>query len=269
MTQPSEDDSKYVVQVLSRALYVLWSMAEDNHGWTLEDFAAHHDVSKASMLRILRTLESHHVIFRDDDTYYLGSRVLDLSHAYLKRLELESVARPFMERLASETGQTVSLAILEGFEIIYVAFEKAQRELDIQSQIGARHPANATALGKVMLADRDPAALASELHGYTLTRLTHRTIHSVDALLANLEQVRAQGYALDDEERGIGIRCVAAPIRRSDGRVIAGISIAGAIFHMEDDVITSHIKHVCKAADAIAARFGFDPAKPRDSMFAT
>jgi IclR family acetate operon transcriptional repressor len=120
-----------------------------------------------------------------------------------------------------------------------------------------------------MLADRAPAVLASELRGYTLPRLTHRTIHSVEALLANLENVRAQGYALDDEERGIGIRCVAAPIRRSDGRVIAGISIAGAIFHMGDDVIVSHIKHVCRAADAIAERFGFDPTKPRDSVFAT
>lgn len=269
MTSPIEDDSKYVVQALSRALHVLWSMAEDNRGWTLEELAAHHELNKASMLRILRTLEARHVVLRDDDTYFIGPRVLDLSHAYLKRLELDSAARPFMERLASETGQTVSLAILDGFEIIYIAFEKAQRELDIQSQIGARHPANATALGKVMLADRDPVVLASELRDYPLPRLTHRTIHSVDALLANLEQVRTKGYALDDEERGIGIRCVAAPIRRSDGRVIAGISIAGAIFHMGDDVIVSHIKHVRSAADAIAERFGFNPAKPRDSVFAS
>lgn len=269
MTQPLEDDSKYVVQALSRALHVLWSMTENNRGWTLEDLAAHHALNKASMLRILRTLETHRVVLRDNDSYFIGPRVLDLSHAYLQKLELDSVARPFMERLASETGQTVSLAILDNVEIIYVAFEKAQRELDIQSQIGARHPANATALGKVMLADCDPVTLASELRDYPLPRLTHRTIHSVDALLANLDQVRAQGYALDDEERGIGIRCIAAPIRRSDGRVIAAISIAGAIFHMGDDVIASHIKHVCKAADAIAARFGFDPAKPRDSVFAS
>jgi DNA-binding IclR family transcriptional regulator len=267
VTQP--DDSKYVVQVLSRALHVLWSIAEDNRGWTLEELAVHHALNKASMLRILRTLEARDVVLRADDTYFIGPRVLDLSHAYLKRLELDSVARPFMEQLASDTGQTVSLAILDGFEIIYIAFEKAQRELDIQSQIGARHPANATALGKVMLADLDPAALASELHDTPLPRLTHRTIYSVDTLLINLEKVRTQGYALDDEERGIGIRCVAAPIRRSDGRVIAGISIAGAIFHMGDDLIVSHIEYVCKAADAISARFGFDAAKVRDSAVAS
>ncbi len=270
MTKPHDDnDSKYVVQALSRALRVLWTMAEENHGWTLEQLAQHHDLNKASILRILRTLEIERVVLREDDTYVLGPRVLDLSHAYLSSLELHSAARPSMEQLAADTGQTVSLAVLDGLEIIYIGFEKAKRELDIQDKIGARHPANATALGKVMLADRDRGELEEELRQYDLTRLTHRTIHTTDELISHLERVRERGYALDDEERGIGIRCVAAPIRRADGRVIAGISIAGAIFHMGDDVIADHIQSVRVAADAIAGRFGFDPAKPRDSVFAS
>ena len=268
MTKVNTDDTKYVVQALSRALQILWTMAEHNHGWTLEQLAQHHALSKASMLRILRTLEIERVVLRENDTYSLGPRVLDLSHAYLNNLELESVAKPFMGQLASETGQTVSLAVLDGLEIVYIAFEKAQRELDIQDKIGARHPANATALGKVMLADQDPVELEAEVRDRELPRLTHRTLHTTKALAAHLEHVRQQGYALDDEERGIGIRCVAAPIRRADGRVIAGISVAGAIFHMEDDVIAGHIRRVRAAADAIAERFGFNPTQPRESVFA-
>lgn len=257
-----EDDGKYVVQSLSRALHVLWTMAERNNGWTLDDLAQHHDLNKASMLRILRTLEADRVVLRDGDEYALGPRVLDLSNAYLDSLELEPAARPFMEQLAKDTGHTVSLAVLDGLEIVYVGFEKSNRELDIQDQVGARHPANATSLGKVMLADLDADELEARIQDRTLPRLTHRTLHTQAALAAHLNTVREQGYALDDEERGIGIRCLAAPIRRADGRVIAGVSIAGAIFHMRDEVISRYAERVREAADGISERFGFHAREP-------
>lgn len=250
------DENKYVVQILARALRVLWTLAGRNDGWTLDDLAQRLDVNKASMLRILRTLEADRVVLREGDAYVLGPRVLELSHGYLRDLELDVVAKPFLQRLAGQTGQTVSLAVLDELDVVYIAIEKAHRELGIQGQIGGRHPANATALGKVLLADHDPGALANLLGDAELPRLTHRTLYTPDAVIAHLEQVRVQGFAVDDEERGIGIRCVAAPIRSADGRVIAAISVAGAIFHMSDEVFVQATDRVLETAAAISSRFG-------------
>jgi IclR family acetate operon transcriptional repressor len=253
------DERKYVVQNLERAMRILFDLAGRGEPRTLEELASDHDVSKASLLRILRTLELEGVVLREGDAYQLGPRVLDLSHGYLANLELDQVARPAMRRLAEATDQTVSLAMLDGLDVVYIGIEKARRELGIQGQIGGRHPANATALGKVMLADLDEGDLRRRLDGAELPRLTHRTLADPEALRAHLERVREQGYALDDEERGIGIRCVAAPIRDAEGDVVAGISVAGAIFHMTDETVTEYRDLVLEAAERISRRLGFDP----------
>jgi IclR family acetate operon transcriptional repressor len=259
-------DKKYVVRALARALRVLWGMAEHNDGRTLEELAQEHDINKPSLLRILRTLESEGVVLRENERYRLGPRVLDLGHGYLQGLELDAIARPFMRQLATATHQAVSLAVIDGLDVVYIAFEKANRELGILGEVGGRHPANATALGKVLLADQEPADLDRLLEGRELPRLTHRTAVTRDALVAQLDSVRSKGYAIDDEERGIGIRCVAAPVRDAEGRAIAGISISGAIFHMTDDVLADHARKVRAAAGAISERLGYVRDRERASI---
>lgn len=261
----SEND-RYLVQILARALRVLWTLAADNNGWTLDELAKQMEMSKASLLRILRTLEADRVVLREGDAYFLGPRVLKLSHGYLEGLELDSVARPFMRTLAAETRQTVSLAVLDELEIVYIAIEKVYRAIGIQDEIGARHPANATALGKVMLASLSDDVVKRIITDRELLRLTHRTLHTTDALLANLAQVRKQGYAIDDEERAIGIRCVAAPIYRADGRVIGAISVAAAIFDMTYEVLAAHTSHVVRTAQQISERFGYEIAPTVDTV---
>ncbi len=256
----TEHDGKYTVQILVRAVHVLDALASRVSGWRLDELCDTLEINKASLVRILRTLEDERLVRRDGDVYTLGPHVLDLSHGYLVGLELTDVARPLMERLAQSTGQTVSLAVRDGLEIVYVAIERAQQDIGIQGQIGARHPANATALGKVLLADLAPDDLRMLLEGQELVRLTHRTITAPDALVRHLVGVRRDGYALDDEERGIGIRCIAAPVRQADGRVIGGVSVAGPIFHMTEDVLPTYRRHLLEATAAISARFGCTPA---------
>ncbi len=255
-TDASSTDGKYTVQILARAITVLSALAGRVQGWSLDELGAALGIAKASLLRILRTLEDEGVVRRDDDQYFLGARVLDLSHGYLRGLELTGVARPLMEDLAQRTGQTISLAVRDGLEIVYVAIERAQQDIGIQGEIGARHPANATALGKVLLAGLDPAEAAALIAGRELVRLTHRTLTAPDALLRHLDVVRRQGYAVDDEERGIGIRCIAAPVRRADGRTIGAISVAGPIFHMTEDVLPRYRQWLLEATAQASARFG-------------
>ncbi|CAN5849654.1 IclR family transcriptional regulator [soil metagenome] len=249
-------DPKYTVQVLTRAVTALAAVAEAEGPLSLDDLGSATEINKPSLLRILRTLESERLVRRSESGYALGPRVLELSHGYLRGLALDDVARPYMADLARHTRQTVSLAIRDGLDVVYVAIEQAQQEIGIQGSVGARHPVNATALGKVLLAGLDDDTLRATLDGQPLPRLTHRTITDPDALVRHLVLVRAQGYADDDEERGMGIRCVAAPIRRADGRVIAAMSIAGAIFHMTEDVVPEARARLVKATDDISAAFG-------------
>lgn len=224
---------------------------------TLEELAKRTGVNKTTMLRIVRTLETAGFLVRDGDSYRLGARVLDISNAYLSSLTLSKVTQKPMERLANEFGQTVSVAILDEADVVYVAIEQAQRELGIQGEVGGRHPAHATALGKVLLSGLDPEDARARLRSRELVRLTHRTLVDVEDVMASVERVKRDGYALDDEERGIGIRCVAAPIHDREGSIVAAMSIAGPIFHMQDDQVEKILSRLIEATREIDAEMGW------------
>ena len=254
-------EDKYKVQLLSRALTVLFAFSAKRPKRTLDELAAELNLNKASLLRILRTLEAEKVLLRFGDSYGLGPRVLELGNTYLSTLSVHEIAQPHMAALAETCDQTVSLAVLDEFEVVYIAIEHAQREVGIQGEIGGRHPAHATGLGKVLLADLDEARLSSLLADRELKPLTDRTITTPAALKERLEQVRREGIALDDEERGIGIRCVAAPVRDRSGRVIAGLSLAGPIFHMTDDKIPLYTEKLLQSALAVSEQLGYTAEK--------
>ncbi len=250
-------DDRYNLQLLKRAINVLFVFSAKNPERSLDSLATELALNKASLLRILRTLEAEKFLIRTDELYSLGPRVLELSNVYLSTLSVHDVARPEMTQLAETCGQTVSLAILDEFDVVYIAIEHAQREVGIQGEIGGRHPAHATGLGKVLLADLEPSRLDALLTGRVLKQLTPQTISTAEALRGRLEGVRQDGVAVDDEERGIGIRCIAAPIRDRSGSAGAAISLAGPIFHMTDEKIPFFKEHLLRAAATISERLGY------------
>lgn len=261
-TLQDSNDEKYKLQLLTRALSVLFAFSARQPTRTLDALATELKLNKASLLRILRTLEGEKFLIRTADVYGLGPRVLELGNVYLSTLSVHSVAQPEMTRLAEGCGQTVSLAILDDFDVVYIAIEHAQREVGIQGEIGGRHPAHATGLGKVLLADLDTSGLDALLEGRVLKRLTPRTIGTAEALKERLDMVRREGLAVDDEERGVGIRCVAAPIRDRTGRVTAAISLAGPIFHMTDEKMPLYRERLLETAATISERLGYVSTAP-------
>ena len=120
--------------------------------------------------------------------------------------------------------------VLSKGEVVYVAIEHAQREIGIQSQIGTRHPTHCTALGKVLLSELADDEVVSLLEPLGLPGLTEHTLTSLGALLAELRHVRQRGYAIDNEERAYGIKCIAAPIHNHAGRIVGAISVSGPTF---------------------------------------
>lgn len=249
----------YRVRAITRAFRVLSTFDEDRPALTLDDLQQELGFNKASLLRILRTLEAEGALVVREGRYALGPRLLRLAHQFLSQTSLPRVAQPHFERLTQEQGLTVSLAILDGSDVVYLAVENPKLELGLQADIGKRHPAHATAVGKVLLASLPEEEARAILTAQPLEALTENTLVDPDAVMRELETVRARQYAVDDEERGIGIRCVAVPIVGARGRIQAAMSLAGPIFYCLRDRIDAYVEALRNASSAISYELGVTP----------
>ncbi len=165
-------------------------------------------------------------------------------------------AQPYLEKMVALSGETANLAVLEGDFVVYVAQAASPRRLRMFAEVGRRVLPHSTAVGKVLLAERADAAAILARTG--LPRRTEHTITSIDAMLAELERVREQGYAMDFGEEELGVHCLAVPVR-DDGRIIAGMSISGPV----DRIEALDREELAEGMRAIATAFGTDVAPPR------
>src|SRR5205814_10387142 len=160
--------------------------------------------------------------------YRLGPRVLDLGFSAINSMELRHVSAPHLKALSEKTGRTVNMAVLDGTEIVYIDRCRAPdaREIDLNLHVGSRLPAYCTSMGKVLLAHLPASELSAHLDSVKLTRRGPNTITSKRALLKELDQVRARGLAVNNEELAYGLRSIAAPVRSQTGDVVAAINLA-------------------------------------------
>jgi DNA-binding IclR family transcriptional regulator len=183
--------------------------------------------SSASML--LKTLSATRMVTRDDSgAYRLGVKMLSLAHAALQTFDVRAVARPTMAETAIRVRSTCNLAVLDGGSVVYV--EKVQdpnSPIQLVTHIGARLPAHATALGKVLLAEMEPQTRDQLLARHQFTTMTASTCRSVAELAEHLAAYDERGYAVDDEESHPGVMCFAAPVRDYTETVVAALSLSG------------------------------------------
>ena len=257
--------SNYQVRALTRGLAVLACFTPEQPRHTLAELSKQVRVPKGTLYRLLETLCASEFLEQDAlGVYNLGVKAFEVGSAYLAQLDFPQSARRNLEELAATCRETASLGVLSHGEVVYVAIERAQREIGIQSQVGTRHPAHCTALGKVMLADLSDAAVERLLEQTGMPGLTEHTITSPAAMLAELQEVRQRGYALDNEERAYGVKCIAAPIRDDTGRVVGAISVSGPAFRVSAETLPELIAAVTAAAVAVSRRQGY-----REAMAAT
>lgn len=254
--------ANYQVRALMRGLAVLACFTPESSRHSLADLSLLVDVPKGTLYRLLESLCAAEFLEHEPDgSYTLGVKAFEVGSAYLAKLEFPQAARRSLEELAATCGETASLGVLSRGEVVYVAIERAQREIGIQSQIGTRHPTHCTALGKVMLADLPDAEVVALLERAGMSALTEHTHTQPTSLLAELPAVRRRGYAIDNEERAYGVKCVAAPIRNAEGRVIAAISASGPAFRVSAETLPDLIAAVTAAGAAISRRMGYREAR--------
>lgn len=224
MSEPGRE--AHFVQSLERGLAVIRAFDANHPELTLSEVARICDLTRAAARRFLLTLTDLGYVRTDGRLFSLTPRVLELGYAYLSSISLPEVAEPHLERLVAQVRESSSVCVLDGDDVVYVARVPTSRIMTVAINVGTRFPAHATSMGRVLLAYLTDEQMDSYLSRAKLNRLTARTITTTDGLRAELRRVRAQGYAIVDQELEEGLRSVAAPIRDRTGAVIAAANIS-------------------------------------------
>jgi len=222
----SESGSGDFVQSLARGLEVIRAFDAEHPVLTLSDVARRAGLTRAAARRFLRTLETLGYVRADGRDFSLTPRVLELGFSYLSALSLPAIAQPHLERLSREVDESVSSAVLDGADIVYVARVPTRRIMSVGITIGTRFPAYATSMGRVLLAALPEARAREIITASHPEPLTSRTRTDVEAILDELEAVRTQGWSLVDGELEEGLRSLAAPLHARGGTVVAAVNIS-------------------------------------------
>lgn len=220
------------VQSLARGLRVIRAFDAQHPELTLSDVARRADLTRAAARRFLLTLESlgyvraSSVAGGSSARFALTPRVLELGVSYLSALSLPEVAQPHLERLSREVDESVSAAVLDGADIVYVARVPTRRIMSVRITIGTRFPAYATSMGRVLLAALPVAEAEAVLSDAPLEALTARTVTRPEDLAEVLAGVRTQGWSIVDGELEPGLRSVAVPVRGRTGGVVAAVNVS-------------------------------------------
>jgi IclR family transcriptional regulator, KDG regulon repressor len=221
------------VGVLHKTLDVLELLRNGQDGARLSDLARGLDLPKATVYRILMTLEARGYVDRDDGGgYRMARKFFDLRRDEPIDQLLQRAAQMEMARLVEITKETVNLGILDAGEIVVIHTVESPQAVRMSSKVGNRRHLHATALGKVMLAGMTDAELLRMVRLKGLPKVTPNTIATKTALIEEIHRVREQGFAIDNQENEMEGRCIGAPIQGPSGNVIAALSVSGPVFRM-------------------------------------
>ena len=252
-----------VVPAVDRAARLLDLLASEGRDWSLTEIASELASHKGTTRDILLTLQQHGLVSRDSHSgrYRLGLGAVRLARAALSHLDLRDAARPAMETLLAEGGETVLLGARDGEHVVIVDVATPSDGLHMSATVGQRLALCAGSFGKVFLAE--PGAFEQYLEsGGELRAFTERSQTDADAYAAELSVVRATGYALDDEEYLQGVRAASASIRGPVGSVVGALTVAGFTARLPLSRL-EELGRLCRAAaDAIAARWGGGASEP-------
>jgi DNA-binding IclR family transcriptional regulator len=224
------------VPALERGLLILEHLAQSRRGVTLSQLTSKLQLPRSTGHALLLTYQRCGYVQRDTETgrYRLGLRLQTVANMALSGHTLRSHCSTILHKLMQDTAATVHLAVMEEGEVILIDRIEPAGTVKLATWVGKRLGLHCTALGKALIADLPPAVLDDLIRKQGLIRYNENTIVSARKLRGACDQIRQLGYAIDDEEEEIGVRCIGAPVHNSKGEVIAAISISGTKAQFED-----------------------------------
>lgn len=253
-------------QSLERGLAILSSFNSDRPLIGVSELSRELKLSRSTAHRYIATLARLGYLDQDSDSrrYRLGSKVLDLGFSAINSMDLREIAAPHLRELSDETQRTVSLAILDGADVVYIercrTTGPGQREIDLNLHVGSRLPAYCTAMGKAILAFVPEERLEQIMELIDFAPRGPNTLTDPKAFREELEKIRTSSIAVNDEELAYGLRSIAAPIHSSSGEVLAALNLAvHRTMASMDELIARYGPAVTRTASAISLGMGHRP----------
>jgi DNA-binding IclR family transcriptional regulator len=253
--------AKPTVQSVDRTLDILEALAEMGEVGVAQ-LSSHVGLHASTVHRLLSTLISRGYVRQNTETgrYLLGLKLLDVARAVRDHLDIRMEALPILRTLMKKSGETANLGVRDRRHLVYIEQASSPgRLLRMFVQVGGRAHLHSTASGKILLAHLPESELQELLSGYTLYPNASRTIVDRSVLLAELDEVRRQGYATDYGEQEEGVNCIAGPVRNHTGRVVAAISISGPWIRISPERVPDLMPLVLEACDDLSAALGYKP----------
>lgn len=229
------------VSSLGRGLEVLRAFNRTGRKMTLSQVAAETGHTRAGARRILLTLVHEGYAVADGKLFDLTPLVLELGHSVLSSKGVWEVAKPFIDHLSEDIGESVSAAVLDNFDVVYVSGAQYHRVISVGISVGSRFPAHCTANGRVLLAAQPKENWPVMLRDIELTKLTEKTVIDRAAFKKVLEQVRDQGWSLVDQELEIGLMSISAPVRTSAGALVGAINVGVPTLRMSPEQMVGEV----------------------------
>jgi IclR family acetate operon transcriptional repressor len=255
---PVSDSGAGQVQSLARGLTILERLAGAESGVALTDLAQRVGLSPSTTHRLLGTLEKMGFVHQAGDLglWSIGVKAFIVGSAFVENRDLIAIAHPFLRRLMAQSGETTNLAILDSSEAVFLDQVQCHEMMRMLARLGSRAPLHASGVGKALLAAMADADVAEILHKRGLSRLTVNTIDTPEKLRVALRDIRRLGYAYDDEEHALGLRCLAASVYNEHSEPLAAVSIAGPKSRISDDRVAELGAIVARTARDITDAMG-------------
>lgn len=259
LRKSSDGSERRGVQSVNRAINILQVLASESSGLGIVDIGKRIGLPVSSVHRIITTLVDRQVVSQDIHTghYKVGVGSFEIGSAFLRQVRIGEVARTRMEELSRVTRETVNLALRDGNHATYVDQVQSDRELQVMPRPGARLPLYCTGVGKVFLAGLQTDERLRLLSSIDLKPRTVHTQTSVAQIIEEITRIQASGFAVNDQELHLGVRCVAAPIINHEGITCAAISVTGSPTHLFGDHLELVISKLCQITAEISEHLGY------------
>ncbi len=246
------------VRALDRALALLQAVAARAEGNALTDLADAAGLAPSTAHRLLRGLEERGFVSQDAERglWFVGVGAFAVGAAFLKVRDVVQIARPAMRRLMERSGESVNLAVLDAGEAVFLSQVECRQMMRALAPPGGRAPLHASGVGKALLMGFGDKERIRRIAAMKLGRHTDYTLIDAAALTRDIEESRLRGFAIDDEEHAVGLRCVAAPIRNEFAEPVAAISISGPKARIEDARLPELGELVARAAAEVSSEYG-------------
>lgn len=260
MVKPDKERSGNV-QVLGRAVAILNHLSQADGGASLTEVGYAVGLAASTTHRLLTSLESERYVRFDAETklWSVGVQAFIMGSGFLRTRDLVRLARPHMRALMEASGETVNLAIEDQGAAVYLSQVECREMMRTFARLGARVPMHCSGVGKALLSALDDGALARHITRHGLPRMTDRTLTDAESLRSDLLAAGSRGYAIDDEEHAVGLRCVAAPVFNEHGDPVGAVSLSGPMARITDARIATLGGLAERAASRIMAEIGGTP----------